>query len=477
MLLIATRVLLGMLLPLAAEDAYITFRFARSFATGHGLVFNPGQHVLGFTSAPWTLWNALGLRLIHDPVLWSRATSIVADALSLLVITGLLRRHAGNASAWCFAVFFAVWPYFSALAISGMENGVLVALCAIAAVLLARGAWTGGPLLALIGLWRPEGIAAALVLALYARWRERLVALALIASGLIALTIAFGSPIPQSLSAKSNLYGTPGPWAGRAWWEWLVPFPLGRWPVISDLALMLPLTVLFVPAVAAGIGTLWRDRRSPLAAVAFALLGVWAGYAALGVAYFYWYLVVPLAGFAIAASVGLPRLTRSPLVYASAALFVAGIWWVAPRLYVGRAQNEAFQFAATADYLERRARPGESVFLEPIGLIGYRVPVVIVDEMGLVSPDVAKRRMQGPGWYADVVQASKPDWLVVRRTVVEHGTAFAGAGAPFRSPAERDTLLSGYEKVQEEDAESGGNALWIYHRVPEGVSESGDGPP
>src|SRR5215471_7904552 len=40
----------GVPLPLASEDAYITFRYARMAATGHGLVYNAGEHVMGFTS-------------------------------------------------------------------------------------------------------------------------------------------------------------------------------------------------------------------------------------------------------------------------------------------------------------------------------------------------------------------------------------------------------------------------------------------
>jgi hypothetical protein len=32
------------------EDAYISFRYARNFVQGHGLVFNPGERVEGYTN-------------------------------------------------------------------------------------------------------------------------------------------------------------------------------------------------------------------------------------------------------------------------------------------------------------------------------------------------------------------------------------------------------------------------------------------
>ena len=102
------RLLFAMLLPLAAEDAYITYRYALNLQAGNGLVYNPGEHVMGFSSPLWTLWNALGIRLVRNPVLWSRAWSLIADATTLLVLTSLIRREAGRPSAWCFAIFFSL---------------------------------------------------------------------------------------------------------------------------------------------------------------------------------------------------------------------------------------------------------------------------------------------------------------------------------------------------------------------------------
>lgn len=75
LLLLATRLWMARLIPVAAEDAYITFRYSWNFAHGLGAVFNPGERVFGFTSAPWMAWVALGLRLGQDPVLWTRSRS------------------------------------------------------------------------------------------------------------------------------------------------------------------------------------------------------------------------------------------------------------------------------------------------------------------------------------------------------------------------------------------------------------------
>src|SRR5438552_1037145 len=120
-LLLVTRVATWLMLPQASEDAYITFRYARSLASGSGLVYNPGERVMGFSSPLWTIWNALGYAVLHQPLLWSRATSLAADAVTLLTLGGLLARQASAASARCFTVFFALWPYFPAVGMSGLE--------------------------------------------------------------------------------------------------------------------------------------------------------------------------------------------------------------------------------------------------------------------------------------------------------------------------------------------------------------------
>ena len=90
---------------------------------------------------------------------------------------------------------------------------------------------------------------------------------------------------------------------------------------------------------------------------------------------------------------------------------------------------------------------------------------MVIDEVGLVSPDVSRRRLQGAGWYADVAASRRPDWLVVRRGVLRSGNAFAGVGAPFRNTTERDSVLARYELVRTMEEQAGDAAIEIYRRV------------
>src|SRR5206468_7608257 len=177
----------------------------------------------------------------------------------------------------------------------GMENPAMVGLMALAAAACGRSSLWSGPGLAAVALIRPEGMVAAAVLAVRASWRDRIVGIVLAAAGVAALAAYFGSPIPQSLIAKSQVYGTLGPWEGRYWWDWLVPFVFGSFSKVGETQNLLLMSVVFGPGVVLGARALWAQRASPLAAWVAACLCVWLGYAMLGVAYFWWYLVVPLA--------------------------------------------------------------------------------------------------------------------------------------------------------------------------------------
>jgi hypothetical protein len=465
LLLIATRLVMWRLLPFASEDAYITFRYARSFAIGHGLVFNPGEHVMGFSSPIWTLWMAVGVRLFHDPLPWARLSSLAADLVTALVLGRMLERHVSRAAAIAFNTFFGAWPFFATVAMSGMESSPMLGLVVLTAGLLGARNPLAGLALGAVALWRPEGLACAALLALGARPRDRVVALLVAAVGIASLAAYYGSPIPQSVIAKSSLYGTPGFWEGRHWWEWLVPFPLGRWASNADTTLMLPLALVFSASICAGVLPLWKLRKTPLALALSAGLVVWLGYSALGVAYFFWYFEIPLASLAALAAVGFPRVARHPALAVVCALNVLGIWTLAPKLYVGRSQNEFHAFARAGEWLRNRGAPGQSVFLEPIGFVGWFAPLRILDEAGLVSPEVLKRRLGGAGWYADVVRRERPDWIVVRAGMLSSAQAFAGRGTPFRDLAERDSTVASYVSEVTIDEAAGENALVILRRT------------
>src|SRR5262249_4917149 len=146
------------------------------------------------------------------------------------------------------------------------------------------------------------------------------------------------------------------------------------------------------------------------------------------------------------------------------ALYVVSVWSLALQLYRGRSFTEAQMFGSMAGELRARCDPGDVAMLEPIGMIGFACPIVVIDETGLVSPDVARRRLTGPGWYTDIVAERKPRWLIVRRGVLHSQRAFAGTGRPFRNAAERDALIERYPTVAATGDSTSENSLLLLER-------------
>lgn len=53
------------------DDAFISFRYARNFSNGHGLVYNIGEYVEGYTNFLWTILVSIGLFFDYSPIQFS----------------------------------------------------------------------------------------------------------------------------------------------------------------------------------------------------------------------------------------------------------------------------------------------------------------------------------------------------------------------------------------------------------------------
>ena len=90
----AGRMLSWLALPIF-DDAFITFRYARNLALGHGFVYNPGEWVLG-TTAP-----AFGLLLAipHLLGLSAAARYVVTGIVLVIAVTIDALASRGRASS------------------------------------------------------------------------------------------------------------------------------------------------------------------------------------------------------------------------------------------------------------------------------------------------------------------------------------------------------------------------------------------
>ena len=165
--------LLGWMVALSwwlTDDAFISFRYARNLLDGHGLVFNPGEHVEGYTNFLWTLelagiWGLFGVRPEHSAPWLSVAFTAGALAAMLYQVARMSSLRRRGLVAWmsmgllCSSATFAVWT-----SAGGLETRQFTFLVVAAVVLLAvhrrcrLGLLSASFSLGLASLTRPEGL-------------------------------------------------------------------------------------------------------------------------------------------------------------------------------------------------------------------------------------------------------------------------------------------------------------------------------
>src|SRR5262245_34769901 len=153
--------------PHTVDDAWITFRYSRQWATGHGPYFNPGEHVEGYS-------NFL-LMLLLTPVVdtWGPDAALpaaktigLASALLAVLGTAMLGRRAAGGARWAevaglaSAALVACSSAFAFHAMSGLETSLYACLLTWGMHGLAGGrdrdVILGGLALAAASLARPE---------------------------------------------------------------------------------------------------------------------------------------------------------------------------------------------------------------------------------------------------------------------------------------------------------------------------------
>ncbi len=136
------------------DDAFISFRYAQNLVHGHGLVFNPGERVEGYTNFLWTVLVAGGLALGIDPVAFTFVVGIICFALSLILTYKLSRLLLRSTETALLTTILLGTNYtFSCYATGGLETQLQAALLTCCAWLALRwekdGRYSGKSLAAL----------------------------------------------------------------------------------------------------------------------------------------------------------------------------------------------------------------------------------------------------------------------------------------------------------------------------------------
>jgi hypothetical protein len=470
LLAIAARLLPGQRL---VDDAYITFRYARNLITGQGFVYNPGEPVLGTTTPLYTLLLATlaSLTGFHDFPTLSITINALAGAGAVWLLYMLGKRFAGHwAPAVTAAILWAVAPYSVTFAIGGMETDLTVALLLATsyahltdrpramAVLSALALLARPDTVILLGLlWFDLTLAKRRV-----PWQEGFITLALLVPWLIFGVLTFGSPLTNSIAAKSITYRLP-PEAGfvRLLQHYATPF--FEHEVLPSIVVFGVFVVYCVLCAVGGLQTFRRERRTwPLIAYPFAYFIV---FAVANPLLFRWYLSPPLPFYFLLILTGVwttaggiarwntrhiktdsarpipaaqnpPSTIRQPqaailsLFSIAALALTLNAWDLHPdhgpdRPAPGMAWFKLeLLYEQAADVVLSHAGPTEAktatLCASDIGMLGYRTGMHILDTVGLVTRESARHYPTDPSIYvinyaipADLVLALDPDYIVI----------------------------------------------------------------
>jgi arabinofuranosyltransferase len=440
-----------------ADDAYISFRYAQNLARGHGLVWNVGERVMGYSNPLWVWLLALGEWLGVGSPLGARVLGVLTSFATLALMAAHFARVSPRLLPAAVALSLVAANGVVALWTFGGLEGPLLNLLLVRAVLLAieldprakPRAWLElGGCLGLCGMTRPEAIiyAAPVCLFLLVR-RVPLARVAMVASvaaalyaGLLVWQYAYyGDPLPNTYYAKKQFLSWPLIARGLEYTELYLKAYLG-----------LPLLVCLVwswPRVRQGASR----GLLPLAIVlTFALFYLSIGGDAL-VYFRMWQVTVPLVALLSAELV--ERLQASSAARAGSLSYgLTGVLLLMslPASFVGydidylRRDDQHLQNLKLAARSLRRLPPDTVVAANVVGILGYESGLPVLDMLGLNDRHIA----QAPGKQLGLpaheshdggyVLSREPDLIVPGFPVVRDGATVQGLRLVPRYPADED---------------------------------------
>lgn len=402
------------------DDNFITYRYARHWMEGGGLVYNPGERVLG-TSAPGYALLLGTLAAVTTPLgLDIPGWGTLLAVLSLLTLTGLLYRNVEvEGSRLLLPLAFASLALTLRLNIQlfGAETLLVAALVALAAHLLfvrKRPCMAGLVIFGAMFLRLDAGLAA-LVIGLVAWWRQRrppwgygLAGVLPLTAWLFFLYVYFGRFVPLTIEGKKALRE--------------VPYSLRQWQMLTATLPVASSLVLLTGALV-GLWVGWRcgvwKRPLPLA-LALWLVGHELVYRMVGVWFAPWYhlaLVQAVVMLYVCGAVFLARrlAPRQDLARAGVLLLC-----LAPLLLPSlshlirrwqRPPDPRYEvYAAAGRYIRHHVPPEDEVLALEIGVLGYEAERRILDVGALVSPHFTAAKLSGT--RPQLVAELAPPWVV-----------------------------------------------------------------
>ncbi|HLK36602.1 MAG TPA: glycosyltransferase family 39 protein [Polyangiaceae bacterium] len=113
---------------IGTDDAFISYRYARNLVRGDGLVFNPGEHVEGYTNLLYVLLMAIPFALDWNVLWFSVSINCVFTFAAWFLLVRHLRARFGVREAVLGGFLFALSPSIWLWTSSGLETPLVFVL-------------------------------------------------------------------------------------------------------------------------------------------------------------------------------------------------------------------------------------------------------------------------------------------------------------------------------------------------------------
>jgi len=111
-------------LRFVCDDAFISFRYAKNFVEGHGLVYNIGEKVEGYSNFLWTLLLSLFMKIGLDPVMMSQILGVLFSLATVFLLLRLNKRLYPDENLFNYLapLFLASCGAYAAWSTGGLET-------------------------------------------------------------------------------------------------------------------------------------------------------------------------------------------------------------------------------------------------------------------------------------------------------------------------------------------------------------------